>query len=31
MRQLLAMEGEGDPDFQRALSDLVRAAQKARP
>lgn len=31
MRQLLAMEGEGDPEFQRALSDLVRAAQKAKP
>lgn len=28
MRELLAMEGEGDPDFQRALADLVRAARK---
>lgn len=31
MRQLLAMEGDADPEFQRALADLVRAAQRAKP
>lgn len=29
--RLIAMESQHDPEFQRALADLIRAAQRTRP